>query len=232
MKRKTRLKIKTILNIVLISSLSISCWEVGKKQFQYIENQTNHKKIVEEKEKMVKEKGIQKYLYNKDYEWIEVSGTLINYPLVVAADNQYYLTHDYTDEVNIAGAIYYDAADEPYNNNLTIIYGHSMRDGTMFNNLHYFKKDVNRFRKSELIISSKYGVETFKPLGFAIYDANNPFYRKLDTASPEEITSVLGENCTFLNSDMEITDNTHIMALVTCEYSIDDGRLVVFYISQ
>lgn len=232
MKAKTRNKITKFLNVILISSLSISCWEVGKKQFQYIGNQSSHKKLIREKEKNIKEQGMQKYLYDKDYEWIEVSNTLIDYPLVIATDNQYYLTHDYMGEVNIAGAIFYDAVDEPYNNKLTVIYGHSMRDGSMFNNLHYFRKDNNRFCNSELTISSMYGVESFKPLGFAIYNANDPFYRKLDTASLDEIKLSLKENCTFLNDDIEITDNSHIMALVTCEYSKDNGRLVVFYISE
>lgn len=231
MKTSIRNKIRNIINVILISSLSISCWEVGKKQLQYIENQTSHKKLINEKEKIVKTQGIQKYLYDKDYDWIEISNTSINYPLVLAVDNKYYLTHDHTDETNIAGAIFYDAVDNPYHNNTTVIFGHSMRDGTMFNNLHYFPKDIDRFKVSELTISNKEETKKYKPLGFAIYDGNDPFYRELDTCDLNETEIILKENCKYLNN-IEITEDSHIIALVTCDYSIDEGRLVVFYISE
>ena len=128
------------LNIILISSLSISCWEVGKKQVSYIENRIEHKKVVEEKEKA---KNIQEYLVERNYDWINIKGTAIDYPLVKGSDNQFYLTHDHEGNYDIAGSIFYDAADEPYNGNITSIYGHSMRDGTMFNNLHFFRKDTH-----------------------------------------------------------------------------------------
>ena len=227
-----RNKFRNCLNIILISSLSISCWEVGKKQFRYIENQATHKKIITEKEEGIKARGsIQKYLYDKEYDWITVSNTTINYPLILASDNQYYLTHDYTNKYNIAGSIFYDAIDTPYNNNTTIIFGHSMRDGTMFNNLHYFPKDIDRFNKSELVISNKEETKKYKPLGFAIYEGKNPFYRKVDTTDLYTTKTILKENCKYLN-DIEITENNHIIALVTCDYSIDGGRLVVFYISE
>ena len=145
-------RFRKCLNVILISSLSISCWEICKKQGQYIENQIEHKKIIAEKESI---EDMQEYLFHRNYDWISVTNTAINYPLVQGVDNQYYLTHDHKGEPNIAGAIFFDAVDEPYNGNMTIIYGHSMRDGTMFNNLHFFTRDTGRFRDSELIISDK-----------------------------------------------------------------------------
>ena len=221
-------RFRRYLNVILISSLSISCWEVVKKQTCYIENQIEHKKILKEKEQI---EDIQEYLFNRDYDWISVKDTAINYPLVQGIDNQFYLAHDHNGEYNIAGSIFYDAVDEPYNGNMTVIYGHSMRDGTMFNNLHFFSKDTGKFIDSKLTISNKEKDMNYKPLGFALYDGGNPFHRKMDKANGEEVLNILKDNCDYF-IDMNYTEGKHIIALITCEYSIDNGRLVVFYISE
>lgn len=221
-------KIRKIISTLLISISSVSVWEVGKKQYMYINNKIEHTKLVNE---MKKAEDIQEYLYDKPYDWISVSNTVINYPLVKAEDNQYYLNHDFEGNYNKAGAIYYDASDEPYNGLITVIYGHSMRDGSHFNNLHYFNKDVNRFKDSKLTISSKEGDSIYKPLGYAIYDGSSPFYRKYDKTDVYTTISLLKEDCKYMN-DVTVFDDSHIIALVTCEYSIDNGRLVVFYVSE
>ena len=114
------MKINKILNILLISILSISAWEVGKKQVSYVESRMTYQNVQKEKEQF---KNIQSYLYDKNYDWISITNTSINYPLVKADDNQYYLTHNYLGEENISGTIYYDASDKPYNGSATIIYG-------------------------------------------------------------------------------------------------------------
>lgn len=221
-------RFRKCLNVILISTLSISSWEICKKQTQYIENQIEHKKIIAEKESV---KDIQEYLFNRDYDWISVKNTAISYPLVQGVDNQYYLTHDHNGDANIAGAIFFDAADIPYNGNITVIYGHSMRDGTMFNNLHYFSRDTGKFIDSELTISNKEKDVKYKPLGFAIYDGNKPFYREIDETDGEVTMNSLKANCKYF-IDMNYKKDKHIIALITCDYSIDNGRLAVFYISE
>lgn len=221
-------RFRKYLNVILISSLSISCWEICKKQGQYIENQIEHKKIIAEKESI---EDMQEYLFHRNYDWISVTNTAINYPLVQGVDNQYYLTHDHKGEPNIAGAIFFDAVDKPYNGNMTIVYGHSMRDGTMFNNLHFFTRDTGRFRDSELTISDKEKDIKYKPLGFAIYDGNEPFYREIDVTDSETTMNLLKANCKYF-IDNNYKEDKHIIGLITCEYSMDNGRLVVFYISE
>lgn len=221
-------KLKKYLNTILVASLSISCWEVGKKQTVYISNQIEHKKIIEEKSEI---EDIQEYLFYRDYDWINVKGTAIDYPLTKGIDNQFYLTHDHNGNQNIAGSIFFDALDEPYNGNITAIYGHSMRDGTMFNNLHYFPRDTGKFIDSELIISDKDKDMKYKPLGFAIYDGDKPFHREIDVTNSETTMNILKSKCDYF-IDMNYEEDKHIIALITCEYSIDNGRLAVFYISE
>lgn len=222
-------KIRKIINILLISALSICGWEVGKKQYKYIISFMKYEKIAQEKEK---HKSVQEYLYNKDYDWIKVSDTAINYPLVYTEDNQYYLTRDYEGNEDIAGAIYYDAIDKPYEGLSTIIYGHSMRNGTMFNNLHYFPKDKERFKTSILTINTKQGETRYKPIAYDIYNANEPYYRDIDKMNMNEALNLLNNKCDYFIDDTEFNYEGHIIALVTCDYSIKDGRLVVFYVKE
>lgn len=221
-------KFRRYLNVFLISTLSISCWEVGKKQTQYIKNQIEHKKVLEEKKEI---EDIQEYLFYRNYDWISIKDTAIEYPLVQGEDNQFYLTHDHNGNHSIAGSIFYDAVDEPYNGNITAIYGHSMRDGTMFNNLHFFSRDTGKFIDSELTISDKEKDIKYKPLGFAIYNGNEPFYREIDATDSETTMNLLKANCKYF-IDKNYNEDKHIIALITCEYSMDNGRLAVFYISE
>ena len=222
------MRFRKIINVIMISVLSISCWEIGKKQLLYLESQTKYKKVIEEKAQV---NNIQEYLNQKNYDWITVTNTAIDYPLVTCDDNQFYLTHDHEGEQSISGSIFFDAMDEPYNGNITIIYGHSMRDGTMFNNLHFFRKDTGKFIDSNLIISDEEKNVEYEPLGIAIYDGKDPFYRKIDNSDTETTLKVLKENCKYFR-DMNYKEGKHIIALITCEYSIDNGRLAVFYIEK
>lgn len=220
--------IRKSLIVLLISIMSISIWEVGKKQYAYIQGQIAYKKA----QKEMSELSRHEYVKQKDFDWITINGTAINYPLVGYDNNDYYLTHNYLGEENISGAIYYDAEDEPYNGRSTVIFGHSMKDGTMFNNLHFFRKDSNKFKNSELTITTKNGDIKYKPLGYAIYNGKDPFYRNIDNMNINESISYLDIKCNFFIQPEEINENQHIIALVTCDYTLDNGRLVVFYISE
>lgn len=73
--------------------------------------------------------------------WITIPGTELSYPLLQAEDNSYYLTHTWTREKSSVGAIFLDwrsTADLSDFN--TVIYGHRMRNGSMFAGLKYYNK--------------------------------------------------------------------------------------------
>lgn len=229
-KKKVKRTIKKAINIVLISVISISSWEICKKQYAYYNNYRTYNQVQKEKDNT--EGGIFEYLEDKDYDWITVSDTAIDYPLVQGEDNEYYLTHDYLGNYDIAGSIYYDANDEPYLGMLTVIYGHSMRNGSMFNNLHYFPKDHDKFKSSILTIYRDNDFTNYKPLGYKIYSGDDTDYRKIDDMNTEDAVEYLREHCDYYVNDVEYSEDSHIIALVTCDYSIDNGRLVVFYISE
>ena len=75
--------------------------------------------------------------------WIEIPGTEISYPVVHTTDNVYYLTHTFRRQENKSGAIFEEASNSGDFSDLhTIIYGHNMKNGSMFAELkNYGKKN-------------------------------------------------------------------------------------------
>ena len=62
--------------------------------------------------------------------WIRIDGTDIDYPIVQAADNSYYLHHNFNQESAICGAIFMDYRNDiDLNREHLILYGHQMKDG-------------------------------------------------------------------------------------------------------
>ena len=72
--------------------------------------------------------------------WIDIPGVGISYPLLQGSNNSYYLTHMSSGEYGIHGSIFMDIHNKPdfYDSN-TIIYGHNMKDGTMFAGLNAYQ---------------------------------------------------------------------------------------------
>lgn len=73
--------------------------------------------------------------------WIEIPGTEISYPLVHTSDNTYYLTHTFKRQENKSGSIFIETSNAADFTDLhTIIYGHNMKDGSMFAGLKNYEK--------------------------------------------------------------------------------------------
>lgn len=219
---------RKVINVILISALSITLWEIGKKLLAYEESKVAYKLIQEEKNST---ENIQDILKKYQCDWITVTDTAIDYPLVQGEDNNYYMSRNYQGEDDIAGAIFYDAYDEPFNETITTIYGHSMKNGTMFNNLHYFQQDHNRFNNSKLMVHTESGMKIFKPLGYYV-TADDFFYKDLDNKFTKDAVDIIEKKSDYSIQQDEVIEGAHIMALYTCDYSIKNGRLIVFYIEE
>ena len=73
--------------------------------------------------------------------WLEIPGTAVSYPLVQGTDNQYYLEHTWDRESSASGAIFLETqCNSDLSGFNTVVYGHRMRDGSMFGSLKYYKE--------------------------------------------------------------------------------------------
>ena len=74
--------------------------------------------------------------------WIRIPDTGIDYPVVQGADNEYYLKHTFKKTEHVAGSIFLDKDNSPdFSNRKTILYGHNMKDGSMFQGLHKYESE-------------------------------------------------------------------------------------------
>ena len=111
--------------------------------------------------------GLQEY--NPDiYAWITIPGTAVDYPIVQRPeDNSYYLTHNTDGEESAEGAIFtedYNSRD--FTDPNTVIYGHNMRNGSMFRSLHNYmdRSFFDENRKCSYICRIKFCIMKYLPL--------------------------------------------------------------------
>lgn len=81
--------------------------------------------------------------------WLRIPGVL-EYPVVRGEDNSYYLNHTVQKTYNIAGSIFLDYRNErDFSDRKNIIYGHNMKDGSMFHVLRNYQ-DIDFFRRTRV----------------------------------------------------------------------------------
>ena len=164
--------------------------------------------------------------------WIRVEGTDISYPIMRSSDDEeedFYLYHSFLRESSSHGSIYMQKINSvDFSDFNTILYGHNMRDDTMFGQLHRFR-DKDFFEENdEITIYTPDGTHQYRI--FAAYITENEMI--FDTRGDFE-NDVLKENyIEFLKGtvgnqrDAKITVNSRIITLSTC-CGDDAKRLLV-----
>ncbi len=145
------MKCKNVSIILLIFILTIvfciSCYILLKDFKEYKESDKSTEKLIEETieiKEETQERSIDwEYLksINKDIiAWIEIENTKIDYPILKDKD-VYYLKHTFDKKYNSNGSIF-TTNSYPFEDKETIVYGHNMKNGSMFSDLgKYLNKD-------------------------------------------------------------------------------------------
>jgi sortase B len=160
--------------------------------------------------------------------WVKVDGTDVDYPVVKHSDNDFYLDRDFYKEDNIAGSIYMDYRN--FGNELDgniVIYGHNMKNGTMFNSLNAYKDE--RFFNDNPTITFSNLYETFEYEIFSVYWVSANDYTlefNFKNTNIEDYYNFLKGKSLF-QRDTETYDVNQIITLATCSYEVDNGRLMV-----
>lgn len=183
------------------------------------------------------------YSQNPDIKgWISISNTKVDNPIYQssdAKDKDFYLTHNMLKQKSRYGALYFDYNNhiefENNSKNLTI-YGHNMRDKSMFGSLSKFR-DISFYKKNP-IIKLKTLYEQNNYVIFATFIANakakddNGYlynYTLSQFESSEHFLSWIDEALerSLITTNIEIDENDEILTLSTCCYDFDDARFVI-----
>ena len=161
--------------------------------------------------------------------WIYGPDTVINYPVVMAEDNYYYL-HRYIDgEYSGGGSIFADClCERDFSLKNTILYGHHMNDGSMFASLRSYHQEGYYEEHPVLYLNTpkrNYRIEVFA--GY-ITDADSDSYN-VSFPSDEEFLKWIEKlrSQSDFATDVEIGAKDRIITLSTCSYEYYDARYVV-----
>lgn len=168
--------------------------------------------------------------------WVYMPGTAINYPIMQASDNEKYLTTDFYNNKNgivSYGSIFLDAENaSDFSDENNLIYGHHMNDGSMFAVIDTFV-DSAKFNEHRTVFvlapQGNYRLDTFSLVVVPAYDPLAQFA----FSSSEEWLSYIQDK---LDRSVVLPDPvtadpasmSKIFSFVTCDYSIYDGRAVLF----
>lgn len=161
--------------------------------------------------------------------WLRVPGTRIDYPVVQASNNDYYLRRNINKEWAIRGTVFMDYRSDSDAKELnTVIYGHNMKDGSMFGNLSKYKK-LSFFEENPYIEYDTPKEHTnWQIFSAYIYKAEDDFF-KATFKDKNEFSAYIRDcvNRSIYNTDVEVSDQDLILTLMTCTYEYDDARFVV-----
>lgn len=157
--------------------------------------------------------------------WLYIPDTAINYPVMQSGDNDFYLHHAYDGSSLQAGSIFLDfRCENRFMNPVNIVYGHNMRNGSMFAGLLNFA-DPAYFE------DHRYGwlatPETVYRIDFfscakaymddELYDGSTPVDEWMSHLSD---VSVVLENADFSGND-------RFISLSTCSYEFENARTIL-----
>lgn len=157
--------------------------------------------------------------------WLYIPDTAINYPIMQSDDNDYYLSHAYDGSYLKAGSVFLDhRCENRFMNPINIVYGHNMRNGSMF-------AGVVNFADPAYLDSHRYGwlstPETVYRVDFfscAKADWHDELYDGSLSAA-DWIPHV--ENLSVVCREMEYSENDRFISLSTCSYEFQNARTIL-----
>ena len=173
---------------------------------------------------------------NPDYAgWLRVLGTKVDYPVVFGETNETYLYRDFYGEENKAGTLFYDETTDFSQKGNCIIYGHKMKDNTMFGSLDKFKEE-NFFKNNGYVkLEDINGTYVYRIFAVMVLPGNSDsdsfiniqkWNNQLNEEETEKMKKTIKERASIYQEPLKTRDDTFLF-LVTCDYSRENGRLVL-----
>lgn len=160
-----------------------------------------------------------KSINNQVVAWLKVYGTQVEYPVVQANDNSYYIKRNLEKKYNVGGWIFAD-----YKNKLDgtdkniVIYGHNMKDSSMFGSLKKILEEEWYNNAENYIVEFITEKEYQKYQVFSVYKIEKEDYYISTEFKENEfekfINTLKGRSIKDFNIDVSSEDN--ILTLSTC----------------
>lgn len=237
MRKKNKKYKEVIFNLIVYMILLFILIYSGIKIYKWYKDKTSNKEIVEQIKEIVavEDKNEDKNEYKEEYTidfnklkeqnketvaWIKVNNTNIEYPVVKANNNNFYLNHSFDKSENLAGWIFADHRNKFDNTDKNIIiYGHNMRDGSMFGSLKnilnsdWYENEEN----TNITLYTENEKCIYKV--FSIYKIESEdYYIKTEFSNDNEFEQFVNtiKNRSIKKFDIDVSKEDNILTLSTC----------------
>lgn len=250
-RRRKKTKGQIISNIVLVIAIGVFLFS-GYKLFtifwEYNKGETEYENL---QEIVIKERPVEngdgdgtqeESIFRVDFEalkemnpetvaWIRFDEPAqISYPVVKGPDNDKYLHTTFEGKRNSAGALFVDMDNSgDFTDRNTFIYGHNMKNGSMFGQLRKYKTKAFGQEHPYFYIYTPDGKEaTYQIFAVSVVKDTSESYKKWYNTDEEfldyiqYIRSIAG-----YKTDVEVSADSKIVSLSTCTNVSDDERLLV-----
>lgn len=223
-----------VIIVALVGIIAVSGYKVATGLWGYYSDRQDYKKV----EKTAKvdpnqftgvidfdalhdiDPNVAGWLYSKD--------TIINYPVAKGADNDYYLHHNIYGEAAGAGTLFIDCNNQDDLGDFnTIIYGHHMKDGSMFGSLQSYKEQDYYDQHSQLEYVTPTGRYHLQVISFYTTPAVSDTYKTSfadDQAKQDFLDMTVSKSEITPKYTATISDK--LITLSTCAYEYDQARYV------
>jgi sortase B len=176
---------------------------------------------------------------NNDYvAWINIPGTVIDYPVVRSSRTEYYLHHMINGQESKLGCLFsLPTSDYQTPSKNIAIYGHHLSNSTaMFSTLMNYKREDYWRSHQTIQLDTIYGKRTYRI--FAVinhtvsdWDASTASFKD-DEAFLKFVNRA--KRKAFYDTGIEVSESDHILTLITCDRSFGgvQGRLLVMGVEQ
>ncbi len=165
--------------------------------------------------------------------WLTVEGADISYPVVQSGDNSQYLKTDLDGSYLSGGTLFMDyRCARDYSAPVTLIYGHNMKNGSMFGNIddNYGTQGYLEQNPDVYISLGEENIH-YTAIAYMLVDADDQIIYDL-TASTEEFANYVRNNSLYLNSNRSFTGDDSFLVLSTCAYNYEDARALLICVRE
>lgn len=229
-----------VITVCLIGIILVSGYKIGKTMWEYQVAKSAYTNISEKTAKVdpkqftgvVDWKALKKV--NPDVQgWLYQKGTVINYPVVQGTDNDTYLHTRFDKQWSGGGTLFVDCRmEKDFRGFNSIIYGHHMKDGSMFRSIRGYTKEDGYYDKHKTLeLATPHGNYHLVVFSAFITKATDEDTYKMtyDEAEKQAYIDRAWEQSELpiTKNSVDVTKNDRLVTLSTCAYDYEEARYIV-----
>ena len=172
---------------------------------------------------------------NKDFvAWLKIPNSVVDYPIMHSTyDYEYYLHRDFNGDYSPNGTPFIDGNNSGINDDQLLIYGHNMKDGSMFSDIINYDNFDYYYDNKYLYLNTLDSINKYEIYSVVHMDLSKehfPFYEYYnfnDEASFDNYVNTI-KDLSLYHTEADVNYNDHLISLVTCIGNIEAERLIVF----